>query len=201
MVASFNACSGGSLEPVAPAEARASRRPRRPRSSDGDAEREYCRGRHSRDQCPISPEPGLDIKVVPMKFSGDPPKAVIELRADGTVWVTKGAKSTKIGSFVKNTFASDNGKLTISVWKDNSITATDQQYKLRFDDKDALVAEGGTKISIDEKGKVDLVEGTLPEQARPPPTSPDSSLTGDAPPLIIALFGMLASPSMVMPTE
>src|SRR5437016_4529454 len=54
-----------------------------------------------------APEPGADIKVVPMKIGFDANSPTVELKADGTVWAAKGGKNVKIGAFAKNAFTTD----------------------------------------------------------------------------------------------
>ena len=142
---------------------------------------------------PAAPQPGADVKIVAMKMSLDPKgAATVELKADGTVWMNRGAKSVKIGAFSKNAFATDDGTATIAVWKDNSITVPGQQKKLKFDDKDTVVVEDGATISIDDKGKLQLVKADGTQDKGPAPTVTGFKPEGRRAALFLTLLAMSA---------
>ena len=148
---------------------------------------------------PAAPEPGADVKIVAMKMSVDPKSGItVELKADGTVWGGKGAKSTKVGSFSKNSFTTDDGKATIAVWKDNSITVSGLQKKIHFDDKDNAVVEDGSTMSIDDKGKISLVKGDGKKDTSPPPTLTGFKPEGRRAAMFLTILSMTMVDSVVV---
>jgi hypothetical protein len=107
-----------------------------------------------------APEPGADLKIVPMKITIDAKSPAVEIKQDGSVIVTKAGKPMTIANIAKNEIKTVDGSFTIAVMKDNSVQATDLKgAKVNFDDKDALVAEGKGKLTIDDKGTVDIIKG------------------------------------------
>jgi hypothetical protein len=155
----LGACSSGSSEPVTPeasADAVSSATVKASATASSSVAPPSATATATAAAAAIAPtQPGADLKVVPMKMSFNKSSS-IELKADGTLWGTKDGKTLQIGNVTKNTLniTEGNTKGTISVWSDDSVTSSDVSKKARFDDKDALVMSDGSKLSVDDSGKL-----------------------------------------------
>jgi len=135
-----------------------------------------------------APVPAGDLKIVPMRMAFDAKGCALELRQDGTVWAegivvmgtapgdyvaTASGKAAQIGSLSKNalTLIDKNrpGVSTIAVWNDGTLTNSDSRKKATFDEQGNLVLEGGAKLAIDDKGKLDVMndDGTKAMKSAP----------------------------------
>jgi hypothetical protein len=170
------ACSGGSEEPVTPentaalASAPAQTSTVAPAASSATpsvAAPPSATGSIVVD-APKRVEPGPDLKIVAMKIAIPGTPNYIEVKQDGTVWASNKGKSTQVGKVDKNTIVSNDGAMSLNVLKDNSITATGETINISFDDKDNVIVAGKGKISIDDKGKVDLTKDDGTKEASPP---------------------------------
>ena len=114
-------------------------------------------------------EPGVDLRVVPMKIALGA-AGTVEVKADGTVWVTAKGKTVQGAKVDKNMLVSTDNSGSLAVLKDGTIAMTPPKgsAKLSFDDKDAVVASSGARISIDDKGTVDMVKDDGTHEKAPP---------------------------------
>jgi len=94
----------------------------------------------------------------------------VEVKADGSVWVTTKGKTAQGARVDKNMLVSTDNTGSLSVLKDGTIAVTpaNGSVKISFDDKDDLVASSGAKIMIDDKGVVDLLKADGTHDKTPP---------------------------------
>jgi hypothetical protein len=76
-------------------------------------------------------------------------KHVLELRADATLW----GDGSAVGKLDGARIVADDGSVLVSVADDGKVLAHGHPTPMRFEG-DEVVAEGGAKLSVDEKGQL-----------------------------------------------
>ena len=159
-----------------------------------------------------APDVAADLTIVPMKIAGL--SHDVELKADGTVWISNQYAKEQFGIFEHNSvrvFRRGLGGQPLKLWvlKDGTVTAAlgapepSPSNFAKFDEHDALVTLDRKRFSIDDNGKLD-VTGDAGQRADGTPIKPASTMiTGFQPEarraaILMAFVGFVATAGIMV---
>ena len=115
---------------------------------------------------PPAPEaPPLAIDGVKFTIKKDGKTLTAEVKADGSVSVTKEGKPAVVASFVKNELKDESGSTVFSVAADGKVTSSLGGKAMAFDDKDQLLVDGKPVLVIGDDGTPTVTDGGKSEKA------------------------------------